>query len=513
MSLSAMFNTRTQQPPPPVLGNKVILTLVQPSVSAGSIIVLERQPKLTQTKSQSPLAMTSLSAAKNDYISTPLTKKKVFYLPTPTIRSDPNMVLPTIARVNKSTVVSTSMGKSEDMLVKGDAATTSQLPNQAHMSSLHQARRPLEKVSLEDNIEHETGHSSPDTVMYATGPSTTKAFSVSANRFVNKITNHSAVFNKVAVNDTEMLLARDLIQFLPTPERPSHSSGSLVALTPQGNSLLGVANTGQSERLFLNTEAEEMVRTNEVTEEANEGLVTVLTLLDSEPSALLSESHQRKVLQSDATILNGLAVVSDDVCGSGNYTVQMSLRPVAEAGPEVEGSAPSEETFLALIAVQTNSSQPVLQIRSCCVTPAASPGGPGAMCCLFHRLPFECRHIQLLHSSKSRAASFTIQPFQMLNHSVAYLHCQLNVCLHGKTGCEQDCFESMEPLLQPSDRNSYETLHNLISFGPVLRMKNRFLYKPVEALQWMGWDISSGKEKAAQLLAHGWLWWQEPGLS
>lgn len=43
----------------------------------------------------------------------------------------------------------------------------------------------------------------------------------------------------------------------------------------------------------------------------------------------------------------------------------------------------------------------------------------------------------------------------------------------------QGCFESGEPLLQPSDRNSYGNLHNLISFGPVLR-KNRFLYKPVE---------------------------------
>lgn len=80
-----------------------------------------------------------------------------------------------------------------------------------------------------------------------------------------------------------------------------------------------------------------------------------------------------------------LAVVSDDVCGSGNYTVQMSLRPVTEASPEVQESAPSPETFLALIAVQSNSSQPVLQIRSCCVTPSASPGGPGAMCCLFRR--------------------------------------------------------------------------------------------------------------------------------
>ncbi|XP_075298575.1 uncharacterized protein LOC142364070 isoform X2 [Opisthocomus hoazin] len=402
VSLSAMFNTRTQQPPPAVLGNKIFLTPAQPSVSAGSIITLERQPKLAQTTSQSSLAITSLSAVKNYYVTTSLTNKTTFLLPISTIRSDPNMALPTIVRVNKPTAVATSAGKSEDMLVKGDAATTSQLPAQAPVSSPHQASAgsPLEKVSLEDNIEHETGPSSPDTVMHATRPSATKAFSVSANRLVSKVTNQSAVFNKAAVNDTEILLARDLIQFLPTLESPSYSLRSLVALTPQGSSLLGVANTGQSERLFLNTEAEEMLRTTEVTEAAAEGLVTVLTLLDSEPSALLSESHQRRILQSDAAIL--------------------------------------------------------------------------------HRLPFECRHIQLLQSSKSRAASFTIQLFQMLNHSVAYLHCELHVCLHGKAGCEQDCFESVELLLQPSDRNSYGNLHKLISLGPILRMKNRFLSKPME---------------------------------
>ncbi|XP_014805043.1 PREDICTED: mucin-17-like [Calidris pugnax] len=474
MSLTAVFNTRAQQP----LGNKVVLTPVQPSVSAETTMALERQPKLIQTTSQSSLAMTSHSAAKNDYITTSLASKKAFLLPISTIRSDPSTVLPTIASVNKSAVVSASTEKSEDMLVKGDAATASQLPTQASMYSSYQpsAQHPLEKVSLEDNTEHETGHSSP-----GAGPSTSEAFSVSANRLVNKVTNQSAVLNKIAVNDAEMLLARDLIQSLPSIESPSYFSQSLIALTPHGNSLLSVASTGQSERLFLNTEAEDMVRTDKVTEEAAEGLVTVLTLLDSGPSALLSESHQRRVLQSDATILNGLAVVSDDACGSGNYTVQMSLRPAAEAGPVAEGSTPSQETFLALIAVQSNNSQPELQVRSCCVTPSASPRGPGAMCCLFRRLPFECRHIQLLQSSKSRAASFTIQLFQMLNHSVAYLHCELNVCLRGKTGCEQDCFESVEPLLQPSDRNSYGNLHNLISFGPVFRMKNKFLYKPVES--------------------------------
>ncbi|KAK2530432.1 hypothetical protein Q9966_009188 [Columba livia] len=479
-SLSAAFNTRTQQAPTAVLGKKVVLTPVQPSVAAESVIALERQPELTQTTSQSPLAMSSLSAVKDEYVTTSLRNKQTFLLPTSTVQSDPKVVLPATARVSKSTVVSRAMGKAEDTAVQGDAAAASRLPTQSPVSSPHQpsARRPLVKASPDDNTEHQPGHSSPDALMHATGPSTT-AFSVSANRLVNKVTNQSAVFSRVPVKDAESLLARDVILFLPTPESPSYSAQGLVALTPQGNSLLGVANTGRSERLFLNTEAEEMLGTNEVTEEAAEGLVTALTLLDSEPSALLRESHQRSGLQSDAAILNGLAVVSDDACGSGNYTVQMSLRPAAEADPEAEGSAPSQETFLALLAVQSNGSQPVLQVRSCCVTPSASPGGPGATCCVFRRVPFECSHIQVLQSSNSGAASFTIQLFQMLNHSVAYLHCQLSVCLHGKAGCEQ-CFDSVEPLLQPSDRNSHGNLHNLVSFGPVFRTRNRFLYQPME---------------------------------
>ncbi|XP_017593865.1 PREDICTED: uromodulin-like 1, partial [Corvus brachyrhynchos] len=174
-----------------------------------------------------------------------------------------------------------------------------------------------------------------------------------------------------------------------------------------------------------------------------------------------------------------LAIVSDS-CGSGNHSVQLSLSPAGATAPEIPGSETSQDTFLALVALQSNSSQALLQIHSCCVTPSASPGAAGAQCCLFHRLPWECRHVQLLQGSGSRAASFSIQLFQMLNHSVAYLHCELRVCLPGQPGCEQDCLESVEPLPQPSDRTSYGNLHNLVSLGPVWRMNNRFLYKPVE---------------------------------
>lgn len=44
----------------------------------------------------------------------------------------------------------------------------------------------------------------------------------------------------------------------------------------------------------------------------------------------------------------------------------------------------------------------------------------------------------------------------------------------------QDCLESVEPLPQPSDRTSHGHLHSLVSLGPVRRMNNRSLYKPME---------------------------------
>ncbi|XP_048184789.1 uncharacterized protein LOC125338270 [Corvus hawaiiensis] len=317
-------------------------------------------------------------------------------------------------------------------------------------------------------MEQDSAHSSPGT---AAGPPTPRAVSVPANRLVNQGT------HQPAVNDPELLPARDLIQVPLAPESPSNSPGSLAALTLPGDPWLDAAGTDSAQELLLSTEgAEEGGTTREVTDGAAEGLGTAVTL---EPGALGSDSHQRRGLHSDVTVLDGLAIVSDS-CGSGNHSVRLSLSPAGATAPEIPGSEPSQDTFLALVALQSNSSQALLQIHSCCVTPSASPGAAGAQCCLFHRLPWECRHVQLLQGSGSRAASFSIQLFQMLNHSVAYLHCELRVCLPGQPGCEQDCLESVEPLPQPSDRTSYGNLHNLVSLGPVWRMNNRFLYKPVE---------------------------------
>ncbi|RMB91972.1 hypothetical protein DUI87_31500 [Hirundo rustica rustica] len=358
-------------------------------------------------------------------------------------------------------------------------------PLEEESHPLDEVSHPLGNVSHpleEDALELGPGHSSP----------------VPANGLVNQGTN-------------ELLPARD-----PTrvpPESPRQPPGS------PGQPWPDAAGTASAQGLLLSTEeAEEEGRTSEATDGAAEGSGTAVT---PQPGAPRSDWHQRRELRSEVTALDGqvpaaarvlwvlplqpawllshsipfhpipfqpipfppffpsLAVVSD-ACGSGNHSVRLSLSPAGDTAPGTAGSEPSHDTFVALLALQSNGSRALLHIHSCCVSPSASPGAAGAQCCLFRRLPWECRHIQPLKGGSSRAASFSIQLFQMLNQSVAYLHCQLRVCLPGQPGCEQDCLESVEPLPQPSDRTSHGNPHSLVSLGPVWRMNNRFLYKPVE---------------------------------
>nr|XP_060643541.1 uncharacterized protein LOC132782681 [Anolis sagrei ordinatus] len=177
--------------------------------------------------------------------------------------------------------------------------------------------------------------------------------------------------------------------------------------------------------------------------------------------------HHRRQMRSDDVFLNGLAIVSDDVCSSGNYTTEMRLQP-ANRGKTLYPPG----SFLAQIVLHDNGSRPTLSVKSCCVTATARPTGPeAASCCHFPRSVLGCKHVQIHQNSKSSIASFAIQLFRMLNHSVAYLHCELSVCLTGLAGCEENCLENKEGPSKPSDRRSYETLHNVISFGPVLRME------------------------------------------
>ncbi|XP_021231680.1 proline-rich protein 36-like [Numida meleagris] len=175
-----------------------------------------------------------------------------------------------------------------------------------------------------------------------------------------------------------------------TEQRPAAVQGSEAALAPvqsvsaeavterhsSTGQRPGPPTTGSAVGLPLSTEEEEEVGPREVTEEAAEGSVTSLTPLGSRPG----EPRRRSAVQPEGTVLSGVAVVSDELCGSGNYTVRMTLRPMADTSLGLQGSSPAQDSFLALVAVQS-SLQPVLQVHSCCVTPSSSLQGPSAVCC------------------------------------------------------------------------------------------------------------------------------------
>ncbi|KAL2295761.1 hypothetical protein Nmel_017282 [Mimus melanotis] len=310
------------------------------------------------------------------------------------------------------------------------------LENVSHR--LDEVFHPLEKVSpalevsppLEEDAMVDPGHSSPGP---SARPPTPTAAPGPANELVNPGTNelvHPGT-NEPAVNGPELFPGRDL------------SPGQLPSTE----------------------EAEEDVSTREVTDGAAEALGTALgTVVTLEPGALrrsglrsdVPPRHRERLLR----LREPLGAAEPEPCrGRGPRGGRGRAPPGHLPGP----GGPAEQQQPGPAADPLVLREPLCQPRGC--------GGPV--------LPLpQCTHIQLLQGGSSRAASFSIQLFQMLNHSVAYLHCELRVCLPGQPGCEQGCLESVEPLPQPGDRSSHGNLHSLVSLGPVWRTNNRFLYKP-----------------------------------
>ncbi|KAJ7990486.1 hypothetical protein DPEC_G00300820 [Dallia pectoralis] len=177
-------------------------------------------------------------------------------------------------------------------------------------------------------------------------------------------------------------------------------------------------------------------------------------LLSSESKATPLAAHKGAGLPSP-DLLTGLAVISDDICGSGNYTAEMNLNLGHDLLP---GDFVSALGILhVVINLKTNNSQVNLDLKSCCLSPTGQLDELNTTCCVFSRLPLEPQGIRLLPSALSKRASFTIGLFQMINYSMAYLHCHLSVCLRNHAACER-APEAIVP-----------RLGNRVSFGPVLK--------------------------------------------
>ncbi|XP_048017191.1 uncharacterized protein LOC125249045 isoform X1 [Megalobrama amblycephala] len=176
-------------------------------------------------------------------------------------------------------------------------------------------------------------------------------------------------------------------------------------------------------------------------------------------------NRKRRVTSSDS--LSGLAQISDDICGTGNYTAEMSLNLERDIMPG--DLIPALGNLRVVISLKTNNSQVNLEIKSCCLSPTGRLDEFNTTCCIFSRLPIEPHGIRLLPSVLSKRASFTISLFQMINYSTAYLHCDLSVCLRNHSECERQCLQHRNAHLREESRAIFSSTGNRISFGPVLK--------------------------------------------
>ncbi|XP_066502084.1 uromodulin-like 1 [Hoplias malabaricus] len=175
---------------------------------------------------------------------------------------------------------------------------------------------------------------------------------------------------------------------------------------------------------------------------------------------------QRRMRIASPGFLSGLAEISDDICGSGNYTAEMRVTLERDIMPG--DLIPALGNLHVVINLKTNNTQVNLAIKSCCLSPTVRLDEFNTTCCLFSRLPIDPQGIHLLPSVLSKRASFTISLFQMINYSTAYLHCDLSVCLRNSSECER-CQQHRNTHSTDDSEIISSNRGNRISFGPVLK--------------------------------------------
>ncbi|XP_016129050.1 uncharacterized protein [Sinocyclocheilus grahami] len=176
-------------------------------------------------------------------------------------------------------------------------------------------------------------------------------------------------------------------------------------------------------------------------------------------------NRKSRIISPDS--LSGLAQISDDICGTGNYTAEMSLNLERDIMPG--DLIPALGNLRVVISLKTNNSLVNLEIKSCCLSPTVRLDEFNTTCCIFSRLPIDPHGIRLLPGVLSKRASFTISLFQMINYSTAYLHCDLSVCLRNHSECEKQCVQSRNAHPREEAGAIFSSTGNRISFGPVLK--------------------------------------------
>ncbi|XP_044209062.1 uncharacterized protein LOC122983408 [Thunnus albacares] len=224
----------------------------------------------------------------------------------------------------------------------------------------------------------------------------------------------------------------------------------------------GTAKAEIFEAQNANRSARNMVKGEMAVQESGHRL---LLLEQKSESELLRLQHRRRA--SSHLYLSGVTEVSEDLCGSGNYTAEMSLN--LERGVEPGDAVPALGNLRVVINLKTNNSQINLEVTSCCLSPTIQPNLTSSTCCLFSRLAAQPAGITLLPSALSTSASFTISLFQMINYSVVYLHCDLSVCLRNHSDCERQCLQQRSAFPLEGPEAIVTNLRNRISFGPMLK--------------------------------------------
>ncbi|KAG9265435.1 mucin-5AC-like [Astyanax mexicanus] len=311
--------------------------------------------------------------------------------------------------------------------------------------------------------DRNTSQSSSFTPLLRSSPS----FPSTPSRILTNFSTTSSTSNSRLYNIQQNIIQEDS----PQTSRSSVTQATFFNFDHNYGSTASFESTAAESPQTASLQILETMETSETSGRQNEGRLS--TVFPSETSLSKSAEMmsdlpvmQRRMRIASPDFLSGLAQISDDICGSGNYTAEMRL--TLERDIEPGDLIPALGNLHVVINLKTNNTQVNLEIKSCCLSPTVTLDQFNTTCCLFSRLPIDPQGIRLLPSVLSKRASFTISLFQMINYSTAYLHCDLSVCLRNSSECER-CQQNRKARLSDEEEIIFSYTANRISFGPVLK--------------------------------------------
>ncbi|MBN3321703.1 UROL1 protein, partial [Atractosteus spatula] len=173
-------------------------------------------------------------------------------------------------------------------------------------------------------------------------------------------------------------------------------------------------------------------------------------------------TYSNSLLISTGYTPTGVDMIKDIIEGSGIFLATIQLLNGTSPLPKNYSLSPDDEVFIE-VGINLTMTQVKLILNECWATPTSSPSDPTTHMFMKNSCPIPNTYTTVIENGNSTKARLSLRIFSFVDHSVIYLHCQVQICIEtAGTSCKPHCE-------QRSERSIKAVEIGQASWGPIYR--------------------------------------------